>query len=111
MFDTNGYSTHKDTVCKRSFYKQLHKPGVCSEKNCRHHACHVRVSQSGVEYSVKDMYPEATCERRLKCRSCIGRLEYKTSIPCRYCKWNTEQYWGRDESRMVEDHYRLLTQT
>jgi hypothetical protein len=93
MFDTNGYTTHREIVCKRSFYKQLNKPGVCNEKNCRHHAYHVEVSQSGVEYSTKDMYFESTCFRKEsenKCKSCIGRYEYKTATPCRYCKWNKE---------------------
>lgn len=66
MFDTQGYDTHKETVCKRSFHRKLHKPGVCKEETCRHHACHVQISQSGTEYSTKDMYPEETCEKRIQ---------------------------------------------
>ena len=40
-----------------------------------------------------------------KCKTCIGRLEYKTSIPCRYCKHNKEPYWGRDEAKMINNSY------
>ena len=47
-------------------------------------------------------------EEENKCKSCIGRLEYKTAIPCRYCRWNKEPYWGRRESKMIEDHYRFV---
>lgn len=40
-----------------------------------------------------------------KCKSCIGKLEYKTSLPWRYCKYNNEKYFGRDETKMTQDHY------
>lgn len=43
-----------------------------------------------------------------KCKSCIGRYEYKTSLSCRYCKYNTEPYLGRDESKMIKDGYRYV---
>lgn len=41
-----------------------------------------------------------------KCSKCIGKLDYRTSVPCRYCKHNKFQYWGRDESKMVKDNFR-----
>jgi hypothetical protein len=40
-----------------------------------------------------------------KCSSCIRKYDYKTAIPCRYCKWNTEDYFGKNESKMVNDNY------
>jgi len=40
-----------------------------------------------------------------KCKTCLGRLDWKTGIPCRYCKYNTAPYWGRDESKMTKDSY------
>lgn len=43
-----------------------------------------------------------------KCKTCIGKYEYKTSCTCRYCKWNKEPYWGRQESKMIQDNYRYV---
>lgn len=43
-----------------------------------------------------------------KCTTCIGKYEYKTGGKCRYCKWNTEDYWGRKESKMIEDNYKYV---
>jgi hypothetical protein len=45
-----------------------------------------------------------------KCTTCVGKLEYKTAIPCRYCKWNIEPYWGRDETKMTKDYYKQVKQ-
>jgi hypothetical protein len=42
-------------------------------------------------------------EDERKCRTCIGKYEYKTQGKCRYCKRNTEDYWGKDETKMTED--------
>lgn len=41
-----------------------------------------------------------------KCSTCIGKYEYKTASRCRYCKWNKEDYFGRKESKMINDNYR-----
>ena len=43
-----------------------------------------------------------------KCKTCIGKYECKTSYPCLYCKWNKEQYFGRDERNMINDNYRYV---
>lgn len=50
-------------------------------------------------------------ENTIKCSTCIGKYEYKTAIPCRYCKWNKEHYWGRNESKMVNDNYKYVVQS
>ena len=41
-----------------------------------------------------------------KCNTCIEKYNYKTAEPCRYCKWNTEEYWLKDINKMEKDNYR-----
>ena len=46
-------------------------------------------------------------EKEIKdCSTCIGKFEYKSQGKCRYCKRNTEDYLGRDESKMHQDNYK-----
>lgn len=40
-----------------------------------------------------------------KCRTCICKYEYKTTGPCKYCKHNSNHYWGREESKMIQDNH------
>jgi hypothetical protein len=47
-------------------------------------------------------------EHTNKCGTCICKYEYKTAIPCRYCKWNTVYYFGRNESKMIDDNYKYV---
>lgn len=44
----------------------------------------------------------------IKCKTCIGKLEYRTSNSCRYCKYNNENYFGRDDSKMIQDNYKFV---
>ena len=46
------------------------------------------------------------CEDIKKCSICISKYDYKTSSSCRYCRWNKEDYWDRDETKMIQDNYR-----
>ena len=49
MFETNGTSEHPERVCTLS----IHKKNPCKRKDCTHHRCHVKVTQSGTEYRVR----------------------------------------------------------
>ena len=43
-----------------------------------------------------------------KCKTCIGRLEYRTSPSCKYCRYNRENYYGRNELKMIQDNYKYV---
>lgn len=43
-----GYEVHDVPVCRNSTYKKY----PCRKIECKHHKCHVKVSQSGTEYTV-----------------------------------------------------------
>lgn len=41
-----------------------------------------------------------------KCKTCVGRLEYKSSFPCNRCIWNTEESWYSVPEQSKKDWYR-----
>lgn len=52
-----GTSTHDEIVCKWS--ERQRQP--CRRIACTHHVCHVKVTQAGTEYYVRDMRKEGAC--------------------------------------------------
>lgn len=56
-FETNGTGTHDEIVCSISERKRQ----PCRKIACKHHVCHVKVSQSGTEYRVENMKKKGAC--------------------------------------------------
>ena len=57
MFETNGTSEHPEIVCTLS----THKKHPCERKDCKHHHCHVKASQSGTEYLIRGPWEVDEC--------------------------------------------------
>ncbi len=56
-FETNGFETHDEIVCSHSRRKRQ----PCRKIACKHHVCHVKSSQSGTEFYVKNLKKEGAC--------------------------------------------------
>lgn len=59
-FDTRGTSEHGEVVC--------------SQSNRKHHICHVKSSQSGTEYFVRNLKKEGACYDKGRTGSEPGRI-------------------------------------
>ena len=68
-FDTRGTSEHGEVVCSQSNRK--HQP--CRKTACKHHICHVKASQSGTEFFVRNLKKEGACYEQKSSDS--GRIE------------------------------------
>ena len=56
-FETRGTSEHDEIVCSQS--KRKRQP--CRKIACKHHVCHVKSSQSGTEFYIKNLKKEGAC--------------------------------------------------